>query len=160
MHLLMVVVFVFGCWICAKIGPLARSCQNSGPNPTLRPTTVQALAQQNRLSPIAQKAHIWCKIQVPQNFRGENPNSKTLGCRIQTSPNFRGVICNLPYFFIIGNKRYYNIITISIHKFGFFLLIYKLVLIVTCAKFAKDDTYGKFIVFGNILISKVVTYIK
>ena len=53
-------------------------------------------------------------------------------------------------FFIIENKRYYNIITISIHKFGFFLLIYKLVLIVTCAKFVKDDTYGKFIVFGNM----------
>ena len=52
------------CWACAKTGLLARFCQNSGLDSTLRPTAKQALAQQNRLSLTAQKG--------PHNIQDRN----------------------------------------------------------------------------------------
>ena len=43
-HILLV-VFLLGCLFCAQTGHLARSCEDSGPSLTLRPTVERVLAQ-------------------------------------------------------------------------------------------------------------------
>ena len=51
-----------------------------------------------------------CKLQIPSNVMGWNPNFEISRCKIQSPPNFRGVICNLPYIYIyIYNQRYLTI---------------------------------------------------